>query len=91
MQSSLFLPHHSQSQECDLKTPPPHRHPPVLLNRSFFLNTSFQLLSAYLKKIPLPSVFPAPCSFQLCTQRANQSRYVLKDSMTQHKAVPLGM
>lgn len=43
------------------------------------------------RKFLSPVFLPPPCSFQLCTQRANQSRYVLKDSMTQHKAVPLGM
>ena len=80
MQYSLFLPHHSQSQECNLKTPPSHTHP-LVLNRSFFLNNS-TLVHLSQEDCSL-QCSPHLCLFQLRTQRANQGRYVLRNLMMQ--------
>lgn len=53
---SLLLPHHSQFQECHLKTLSLHGHSPVFLNRSFFLTPLFNSSPLTSRKFYSPTV-----------------------------------
>ena len=64
----LVLFHHSQFQECHLKTPRP-TNPHVLLTTSFFPTLVFSALACLSQEDASPSCFLL-YSFQLCPQKA---------------------